>query len=94
MAGLVMLAPVLAVASPPLALLNYFALLVWKRLAFWIPHEDKQSDKNTDDPSAFIVFIKFILVPLLILVGLSATYRQHFGFVTFASMPKLFNGAM
>lgn len=79
MLGLVMLSPVFAVASPVLALLNYFALLAWKRLAFWIPRADDQPQQGPakGDPSVLVFAIKFALVPLLILIGLTASYREH-----------------
>lgn len=78
MTGLVMLAPALAVSSPMLALLDYFALLAWKRLAFWIPRaEDQQQHQGNNEPSVFLFAIKFAIVPLLILIGLTASYREH-----------------
>lgn len=79
MVGLVMLSPVLAVSSPILALLNYFALLAWKRLAFWIPRDDDQGQRGAgkSEPSVFFFAIKFVIVPLLILIGLSASYKEH-----------------
>lgn len=78
MSGLVMLSPVLAVSSPALAVLNYFALLAWKWSAFWIPRGcDQKKDEMQDEPSVFFIAIKFLVVPLLIFLGLSASYRLH-----------------
>ena len=77
--GLVMLAPVLATSSPILAVLEYFSLLAWEKMAFWIPRDQEKSQpgKQEKDPSVFFFVLKVAIIPLMIMVALSASYREH-----------------
>ncbi|WP_116866485.1 type IV secretory system conjugative DNA transfer family protein [Pseudomonas syringae] len=77
--GLVMLSPVLATSSPMLAVLDYFSLLVWQKMAFWIPrdHEQSKSGQQEKDSSVLFFALKVVIIPLLIIFGLSASYREH-----------------
>ncbi|MBN2990540.1 type IV secretory system conjugative DNA transfer family protein [Pseudomonas cedrina subsp. fulgida] len=79
MVGLVMLTPALAISSPMLAVLDYFALLVWKRVAFWIPRDQEKAQpaQKETDQSVFLLVLKIVIIPALIFVGLSASYREH-----------------